>query len=77
MFLGTKKVSFAVAQTDVQFPKENAYSEFLSANNGHSNAWTAMTNTVYFFDVSAEALEGALERFSGFFTDPLFAAVSA
>jgi insulysin len=59
----------------LQYPKENAYSEFLSANNGHSNAWTAMTSTNYYFDVSAEALEGALDRFSGFFTDPLFAEV--
>jgi insulysin len=58
------------------FPSENEYSAFLSKNNGHSNAWTAMTSTTYFFDVGANALEGALDRFSGFFYEPLFREVS-
>lgn len=31
-----------------------------------------MTSTVYYFDVAADALEGALDRFSGFFVEPLF-----
>lgn len=31
-----------------------------------------MTSTNYFFDVGADALEGALDRFSGFFYEPLF-----
>ena len=31
-----------------------------------------MTSTNYYFDVAPEALEGALERFSGFFIEPLF-----
>jgi hypothetical protein len=31
-----------------------------------------MTSTTYFFDVSADALEGALDRFAGFFYEPLF-----
>ena len=35
-----------------------------------------MTSTVYFFDVAADALEGALDRFSGFFIEPLFNEVS-
>ncbi|KAI9446597.1 Metalloenzyme, LuxS/M16 peptidase-like protein, partial [Lactarius indigo] len=56
-----------------QFPKENEYSEFLSRNNGSSNAFTASTNTNYYFNVSTSALAGALERFSGFFHSPLFA----
>ncbi|KAK4687449.1 hypothetical protein P7C73_g2681, partial [Tremellales sp. Uapishka_1] len=62
MFLGTKT-----------FPKENEYSVYLAAHNGHSNAWTAMTSTNYFFDVAPDALEGALDRFAGFFYEPLFA----
>ncbi|KAI0306722.1 Metalloenzyme, LuxS/M16 peptidase-like protein [Multifurca ochricompacta] len=56
-----------------QFPKENEYSEFLSRNNGSSNAFTASTNTNYYFNVATTALAGALERFSGFFHSPLFA----
>lgn len=55
-----------------RFPKENEYQQFLSANNGQSNAWTAMTSTNYYFDIAPDALEGALDRFSGFFIEPLF-----
>ncbi|KAF8996136.1 insulin-degrading enzyme [Cyathus striatus] len=55
-----------------QFPKENEYSEYLAKHNGHSNAYTASTNTNYFFAVSTGALVGALQRFSGFFHCPLF-----
>ncbi|WVQ84726.1 hypothetical protein IAT38_006883 [Cryptococcus sp. DSM 104549] len=61
LFMGTKK-----------FPSENAYSQYLSSHNGSSNAWTAMTSTNYYFDVSPDALEGALDRFAGFFVEPLF-----
>lgn len=61
LFMGTKT-----------YPSENEYQQYLSSNNGHSNAWTAMTSTTYFFDVGADALEGALDRFAGFFYEPLF-----
>ncbi|KAG1761690.1 Metalloenzyme, LuxS/M16 peptidase-like protein [Suillus occidentalis] len=56
-----------------QFPKENEYSEYLSKNNGHSNAYTAPANTNYYFRVATSALPGALTRFSAFFHSPLFA----
>ncbi|KAH7889516.1 Metalloenzyme, LuxS/M16 peptidase-like protein [Phlebopus sp. FC_14] len=56
-----------------QFPKENEYSEYLSKNNGSSNAYTSSSNTNYHFHVSPTGLLGALERFSGFFHSPLFA----
>ncbi|KAG6814549.1 hypothetical protein H0H92_000076 [Tricholoma furcatifolium] len=56
-----------------QFPKENEYSEYLSKNNGHSNAYTSTSNTNYYFNVATPALAGALERFAGFFHSPLFA----
>ncbi|OXG84088.1 insulysin [Cryptococcus neoformans Gb118] len=61
LFMGTKT-----------HPSENAYQQYLSSHNGHSNAWTAMTSTNYYFDVSPDALKGALDRFSGFFSEPLF-----
>ncbi|WVQ66403.1 uncharacterized protein L199_004583 [Kwoniella botswanensis] len=61
LFMGTKS-----------YPSENAYQQYLTAHNGHSNAWTAMTSTNYFFDVSPDALEGALDMFSEFFIEPLF-----
>ncbi|KIK58340.1 hypothetical protein GYMLUDRAFT_45548 [Collybiopsis luxurians FD-317 M1] len=56
-----------------QFPKENEYSEFLAKNNGGSNAFTAASNTNYYFSVATSELSGALARFSGFFHSPLFA----
>jgi insulysin len=64
---------------------ENDYSQYLSANSGHSNAYTATTSTNYYFEVAAKAAEdaanpgavlsplyGALDRFSQFFIEPLF-----
>ncbi|XP_044152189.1 insulin-degrading enzyme isoform X2 [Bufo gargarizans] len=61
LFLGTKK-----------YPKENEYSQFLSEHAGSSNAFTSGEHTNYYFDVSHEHLEGALDRFSQFFLGPLF-----
>ncbi|KAF8965197.1 Metalloenzyme, LuxS/M16 peptidase-like protein [Flammula alnicola] len=62
LFMGTEK-----------FPQENEYSEFLSKNNGSSNAYTSTSNTNYYFNVATSALPGALERFAAFFHCPLFA----
>ncbi len=74
LFMGTKK-----------YPEENAYSQYLSANSGSSNAYTLPTNTNYYFDVSGKPnddgvasdtnpspLYGALDRFAQFFVEPLF-----
>ncbi|KAJ1940746.1 metalloprotease, partial [Kickxella alabastrina] len=62
LFMGTSK-----------YPKENEYSSYLSAHGGSSNAYTDLEDTCYYFDVTYDALEGALDRFSQFFIDPLFA----
>lgn len=51
LFLGTKK-----------YPKENEYSQFLSEHAGSSNAFTSAEHTNYYFDVSHEHLQGALDR---------------
>uniref|UniRef100_UPI00398E990D insulin-degrading enzyme isoform X2 n=1 Tax=Pristiophorus japonicus TaxID=55135 RepID=UPI00398E990D len=51
LFLGTEK-----------YPKENEYSQFLSEHAGSSNAFTSGEHTNYYFDVSNEHLEGALNR---------------
>lgn len=61
LFMGTKK-----------YPRENEYSEYLSNHSGGSNAYTGMDNTNYFFDVSPDHFEGALDRFAQFFLEPLF-----
>ncbi|KAG5930400.1 hypothetical protein E4U42_001646 [Claviceps africana] len=74
LFMGTKK-----------FPVENEYNQYLSANSGNSNAYTAATSTNYYFEVAAKPandenpsdsnpspLHGALDRFAQFFVEPLF-----
>ncbi|KDQ61093.1 hypothetical protein JAAARDRAFT_32094 [Jaapia argillacea MUCL 33604] len=55
------------------YPRENEYSEYLSKNNGSSNAYTATSATNYYFNVATQALPGALSRFAAFFHCPLFA----
>ena len=61
LFLGTK-----------DYPGEDEYSKYLSENGGFSNAYTSTEETNYYFDVKWDALDGALKRFSQFFTSPLF-----
>ncbi|XP_059803576.1 insulin-degrading enzyme isoform X1 [Hypanus sabinus] len=61
LFLGTEK-----------YPKENEYNQFLSEHAGSSNAFTSGEHTNFYFDVSNEHLEGALNRFAQFFVCPLF-----
>lgn len=51
LFLGTEK-----------YPKENEYTQFLSEHAGSANAFTSGEHTNYYFDVSHEHLEGALDR---------------
>lgn len=61
LFLGTEK-----------YPDENEYSNYLNTNGGFSNAFTSAENTNYYFDVTHQYLEGALDRFAQFFIGPLF-----
>ncbi|WP_299177961.1 insulinase family protein [uncultured Neptuniibacter sp.] len=61
LFLGTDK-----------YPKADEYQSFISSHGGGHNAYTAQENTNYFFDVAADNLEPALDRFAQFFIAPLF-----
>lgn len=61
LFLGTAK-----------YPQAGEYQEFISAHGGGHNAFTAFEHTNYFFDISADSLEPALDRFAQFFSAPLF-----
>jgi len=45
LFMGTEK-----------YPEENSYAEYLSDNGGRFNAYTALENTNYYFDVNFNAL---------------------
>ena len=46
----------------LRYPDENEYNKFLSQNGGSSNAFTSSDHTNYFFDISPDKLEGALDR---------------
>lgn len=61
LFLGTEK-----------YPQQNDYNIYLSQNGGVSNASTHLDHTTYYFDITPEKLEGALDRFAQFFLAPLF-----
>jgi insulysin len=61
LFLGTK-----------QYPDPGAYQAFIKEHGGIHNASTGLEHTNYFFDVNADNLSDALDRFAPFFTDPLF-----
>ena len=61
LFLGTDK-----------YPSVDDYSSYLSTNGGYSNAYTSRDHTNYHFEIIPEAFEGALDRFSRFFYEPLF-----
>jgi insulysin len=78
-------LTFATRPNASQYPVENAYSQYLSSHSGYSNAYTAATETNYFFEVAASSesdtaspkdspLYGALDRFAQFFVAPLFLA---
>ncbi len=55
-----------------KYPNENEYNVYLNSNGGSSNAYTDMESTNYYFDVAADKLEGAIDRFSQFFICPTF-----
>ncbi|AZZ91125.1 peptidase M16 [Hahella sp. KA22] len=61
LFLGTEK-----------YPQPDEYQSFINQHGGSHNAFTAFDHTNYFFDVDADALEPALDRFSQQFVAPLF-----
>lgn len=61
LFLGTEK-----------YPKADEYQNFISSHGGGHNAYTAQENTNYFFDIAANKLEPALDRFAQFFIAPRF-----
>ncbi|WP_390617862.1 insulinase family protein [Maricurvus nonylphenolicus] len=63
LFLGTER-----------YPEAGEYQTFISEHGGSHNAYTSQEHTNYFFDINADHLDQALDRFSQFFTAPLFTA---
>lgn len=54
------------------YPKEFEYMQYVNEGGGKVNAYTASDRTVYMFSINNELFEGAIDRFSHFFIDPLF-----
>lgn len=61
LFLGTKK-----------YPEAGNYQSYINNHGGSHNAYTSTDTTNFYFDIKPTAYEGALDRFSQFFTSPLF-----
>lgn len=59
LFMGTEK-----------YPDVDSYSEFIRANGGSSNAYTADVRTNYYFDINSDQLQPALDRLAQFFIAP-------
>jgi insulysin len=60
LFNGTKK-----------YPKESEFQDFISKNNGFSNAYTTGNHTCYHYTVSPNKIIESLEMFGDFFAHPL------
>ena len=60
LFIGTEK-----------YPQVDSFQQYITANGGSSNAYTALDHTNYFFDIKNSALAEGLDRFGHFFIDPL------
>lgn len=60
LFLGTEK-----------YPLVDEYQAFINQHGGSQNAYTAAENTLYYFDIAADQLAPALDRFAQFFIAPL------
>lgn len=61
-----------------QYPKENAYNQYLTAHSGYSNAYTASTETNYYFEVAASSevdASAAAAATNGNLTSPLHGAL--
>jgi insulysin len=63
LFLGTQA-----------YPKESDYSQYILERGGQYNAFTRHDRTTYGFSIPHFGFEGALDRLSHFFIDPLFSA---
>ncbi|WP_421854102.1 insulinase family protein [Marinomonas sp.] len=61
LFLGTEK-----------YPEAGNYQSYINTHGGSNNAYTSTDTTNFYFDIKPSAYEGALDRFSQFFTTPLF-----
>lgn len=61
LFMGTTK-----------YPQEEEYQKYIKDHGGQMNAFTANHITSFMFSIDPSAFQGAIDRFSEFFKEPLF-----
>lgn len=54
------------------YPDSGEYQAYITRHGGSHNAFTAHSQTTYFFSINNDALDGALDRFAPFFISPRF-----
>lgn len=54
-----------------KYPSENEYRQYISMAGGYSNAETMAETTKFYFSAGKNQLEGAIDRFSNLFKNPL------
>ena len=55
-----------------KYPNVDEFGEFVLKHGGDTNAYTEVDRTTYYFDIEAEHLPEALDRFAQFFISPRF-----
>jgi len=55
-----------------RFPEPSGYDDFVNANGGNLNAYTASEVTVFYTELRQDAADEGMERFSDFLASPLF-----
>lgn len=61
LFCGTKK-----------YPNVDEYQKFIASHGGKKQGSTTRSTTTYYFEIKNDSFNEALDRFSSFFTEPLF-----
>ncbi|KAJ6636738.1 Nardilysin [Pseudolycoriella hygida] len=60
IFMGSKK-----------YPKENEFEQYIKRSSGFDNGVTDCEETLFYFEVSENSLNGAIDRFANLFKEPL------
>lgn len=66
-----------IFQGTQQYPEPGGFQKFVTANGGDANATTQANVTNYFYEVTHDAFDNSLDRFSSFFKNPLFSEAQA
>lgn len=56
-----------------KYPEENAFDQYIKKHGGSDNAATYCEETVFYFEITEEWLDGAVDIFSNLFKSPLLA----